>query len=72
MAINESRLKRELKARFLIRPPVDEDPRLLRSSMKGFVLVVLALTAASAGFSSTIYFPGKLRHPDLYALLLII
>lgn len=59
MVSNESRLKREIRARFLIRPPVDKDPRLLSTSMKGFILVVLALTATSAGFSSTIYFPGK-------------
>lgn len=59
MVIHESRLKREIRARFLIRPPVDKDPRLLSTSMKGFILVVLALTATSAGFSSTIYFPGK-------------
>ncbi|KAI9488784.1 major facilitator superfamily domain-containing protein [Zychaea mexicana] len=53
-----SRLKHVLISRLSIRPPVDEDPRLLSSRVKAIVLVILAMCAASSGFSSTIYFPG--------------
>ncbi|KAI9316277.1 major facilitator superfamily domain-containing protein [Dichotomocladium elegans] len=47
-----------LKRRFLIKPPVEDDPRLLSTRTKGYILVILCLCAASPGFSSTIYFPG--------------
>ena len=52
-------LKQLFKRRFSIRPPVDDDPRLLQSQTKGLIIVILAMCAASSGFSSTIYFPGK-------------
>lgn len=54
----KSRLRCIVESRLLIRPPVDEDPRLLSTRMKSIILVALALCAGSAGFSSTIYFPG--------------
>ena len=55
---NESRIKHVLISRFTIRPPVENDPRLLSSRTKALIIVILAMCAASSGFSSTIYFPG--------------
>ena len=49
---------RLIKSRLLVRPSVDEDPRLLRSSIKNITIVIVAMSAAMPGFSSTIYFPG--------------
>lgn len=54
----ESKTKRFLKSRLLIQPPVDSDPRLLSRGSKALILVIIALAATTAGFSSTIYFPG--------------
>ncbi|KAI8136917.1 major facilitator superfamily domain-containing protein [Fennellomyces sp. T-0311] len=59
-----SAIKRVLISRLSVRPPVNEDPRLLSSRMKGLILVIMAMCAASSGFSSTIYFPGI---PDITA-----
>ncbi|KAG2219786.1 hypothetical protein INT45_008877 [Circinella minor] len=53
-----SQLKQLFKSRLSIRPPVDGDPRLFSSRTKYLVIVILAMCAASSGFSSTIYFPG--------------
>lgn len=55
----EPKWKRYLKSRMALRPPVDEDPRLLSDRMKSVILGLLALCACTPGFSSTIYFPGK-------------
>ncbi|KAI9492898.1 major facilitator superfamily domain-containing protein [Zychaea mexicana] len=60
----DSRFVRLLKSRLLIRPPVDDDPRLLRPSLKNITIVIVAMSAAMPGFSSTIYFPGI---PDITA-----
>ena len=49
---------RLIKSRFLVKPSVNEDPRLLRSSIKNITIVIVAMSAAMPGFSSTIYFPG--------------
>jgi hypothetical protein len=57
--MSEPKWKRALKSRLLLKPPVDEDPRLFSSRTKGIILVCLGLCAATPGFSSTIYFPGK-------------
>ncbi|KAI7873127.1 major facilitator superfamily domain-containing protein [Mucor mucedo] len=47
-----------LKSRLLPRPPVLSDPRLLKTGSKAIILICLGLCASTAGFSSTIYFPG--------------
>ncbi|KAI7859172.1 major facilitator superfamily domain-containing protein [Circinella umbellata] len=57
---------RLIKSRLSIKPLVDEDPRLLRSSLKNITIVIVAMSAAMPGFSSTIYFPGI---PDINAEL---
>lgn len=54
----ESKMKRYLKSQLRIRPPVDSDPRLLSRGWKALILVIISLAATTAGFSSTIYFPG--------------
>ncbi|CAO0795331.1 unnamed protein product [Mucor circinelloides] len=51
-------IKKFLKKRCLISPPVDSDPRLLPDRMKNGIVACVALVACTAGFSSTIYFPG--------------
>lgn len=53
------RLRKAPEWRLLLRPPVDENPRLLGAETKGLILVALALCASSTGFSSTSYFPGN-------------
>ncbi|KAG2219778.1 hypothetical protein INT45_008869 [Circinella minor] len=55
---NQSPIKHVVISRFTIRPPVENDPRLLSSRTKALIIVILAMCAASSGFSSTIYFPG--------------
>lgn len=52
------RIKNGLKSRFLLQPPVEEDPRLLPNKKKNIIVIILALCACTPGFSSTIYFPG--------------
>ncbi|KAI8975051.1 major facilitator superfamily domain-containing protein [Mycotypha africana] len=47
-----------LKSRLLWRPPVEADPRELSKRHKLAILVCLALCGSTAGFASTIYFPG--------------
>jgi hypothetical protein len=54
----ESKAKSVLKSRFLFKPPVLSDPRLLPTLTKGLILTGLGLCASTSGFSSTIYFPG--------------
>lgn len=64
----KSRFRRIVESRLLIRPPIDEDPRLFSTGTKGIILVALALCASSAGFSSTIYFPGMYIYDNLISL----
>lgn len=45
--------------KFSLKPGSDEDPRLLSSRVKNGIIYCIALVACTAGFSSTIYFPGK-------------
>lgn len=52
-------IKKFLKKRCLISPPVVSDPRLLPDRMKNGIVACVALVACTAGFSSTIYFPGN-------------
>ncbi|KAI8078881.1 major facilitator superfamily domain-containing protein [Halteromyces radiatus] len=60
--------KHLLKSRLLLKPPVDDDPRLLPGRTKNVILGLLALCACTPGFSSTIYFPGlPMITQDLHA-----
>ncbi|KAI9023811.1 major facilitator superfamily domain-containing protein [Phycomyces nitens] len=45
-------------SRFLISPPVENDPRSLSSRKKSTILFCLAILVSTGGFSSTIYFPA--------------
>ena len=54
----ESRFIQWLKARLLIHPVVDSDPRLKSHKIKIGILSILMMQASIPGLSSTIYFPG--------------
>lgn len=63
------------KKRCLIQPPVEGDPRLLTPKIKTGIVACVSLVACTAGFSSTIYFPGNISQPykkELTHLLLFI
>ncbi|KAG0169424.1 hypothetical protein DFQ28_003683 [Apophysomyces sp. BC1034] len=63
-----SSIKSSILSRLVLRPPVEEDPRLLSSKQKTIILLCLALVASTPGFSSTIYFPGiPIITEDLHA-----
>ncbi|KAI8067176.1 major facilitator superfamily domain-containing protein [Gongronella butleri] len=47
-----------LKSRLLLRPVVEDDPRLKSRKAKEMIIFCLAICACMPGFSSTIYFPG--------------
>ncbi|CAO3626074.1 unnamed protein product [Mucor fragilis] len=51
-------LKSALLSKLSIKPPVTQDPRTFGSTTKGVILVCIGLCAGTAGFASTIYFPG--------------
>ncbi|KAG2194278.1 hypothetical protein INT46_000046 [Mucor plumbeus] len=57
-SIKTSSIKNFFKRRCLISPPVESDPRFLPASIKNGIVACVALVACTAGFSSTIYFPG--------------
>jgi hypothetical protein len=57
--IKTSSIKNFFKRRCLISPPVESDPRFLPASIKNGIVACVALVACTAGFSSTIYFPGE-------------
>lgn len=54
-------LKSYLKRKCILAPPVDTDPRILPPKVKNRIVASVALVACTAGFASTIYFPGKYR-----------
>lgn len=60
MSTEISSWKSTLKSKLSVKPPVNSDPRFLKRTTKGIILLCLALCASTAGFSSTIYFPGKI------------
>ncbi|EPB84171.1 hypothetical protein HMPREF1544_09093 [Mucor circinelloides 1006PhL] len=51
-------LKSALASKLSIKPAVTQDPRTFGSKTKGVILVCVGLCASTAGFASTIYFPG--------------
>ncbi|KAI9279663.1 major facilitator superfamily domain-containing protein [Sporodiniella umbellata] len=55
---NELKQGKLLKSKWMIKPPVDSDPRLLSDLRKNVILLSISLCASTSGFSSTIYFPG--------------
>ncbi|CAO0791641.1 unnamed protein product [Mucor circinelloides] len=53
-----TKLKTYFKQKCMFAPLVDADPRLLPPRVKTGIVACVALVACTAGFASTIYFPG--------------
>jgi hypothetical protein len=71
MSTEISNWKTTLKSKFAFKPPVNSDPRLLKRTTKGIILMSLGLCASTSGFSSTIYFPGKIPNRTYSQTILI-
>lgn len=56
---SSAKIKSYLKKRCMIKPPVETDPRLFNPRKKTGIVACISLVACTAGFSSTIYFPGN-------------
>lgn len=59
MVNKPSTLKSVLISKLSFKPPVTQDPRTFGSKTKNVILICVGLCASTAGFASTIYFPGK-------------
>ncbi|KAI9261098.1 major facilitator superfamily domain-containing protein [Sporodiniella umbellata] len=53
-----TRIKEFFKNKIAIKPPVNQDPRLLSPFTKGTILVCLSFGSSLSGFCSTVYFPA--------------
>ncbi|KAK4515879.1 uncharacterized protein ATC70_010837 [Mucor velutinosus] len=58
MTDTSTSIKSVLISKLSIKPPVTQDPRTFGTKTKGIILVCIGLCAGTAGFASTIYFPG--------------
>jgi hypothetical protein len=58
MAHKSYTLKSVLISKLSFKPPVTQDPRTFNSKTKSVILICVGLCASTAGFASTIYFPG--------------